>query len=129
MIDKIREILTSNTDVRILYDGEVIYEIDNEYIYSEHSSHLISELDYSFISFFKYTEVEVPSNIFEFYKMLNKIKKTLENENPKYHIIMNEQYVIISEEELEEFYDLYYLRDNIDSMEIFEIKYLDATKI
>lgn len=129
---KLEEILLNifkDGDIQVLYDSEILFETEASVVYSENTEYLIKDLDSVYLNFFEYEyELDIPDNINKFYKLLNTIKKTVEKEKPSYMLICNE-YPILTEEALEDFYSIDYLIDRVSTLKIYKLKYLTLKNV
>lgn len=130
MIDLIKEVLNSDLDINIIYDSERIFEYDANSFYGNEANEIpFEDLDADYLKFAVFNEIGIDSDIKEFLKLLNAIKKTFSTQKQKYWLTMNEFEDIISDEAFEELYDLYFLVEHFNDLQIFEVKYLDVKTV
>jgi hypothetical protein len=130
MINLIKTILDSDTEIKVIYDSERIFEYDDDSFYSGDATEIsFEELDEDYLKFAIFEEIEVSTDIKEFLKLLNTIKKTFGTQKQKYWLTMNDFEDIISDEAFEELYDLSYLIEHFYDLQIFEVQYLDVKKV
>lgn len=129
--DLVKKILTTDTEIRILYCREILYSITPDLeVEGTEDIHQFEELDFNEIRFFELEEIEIPDNIGYFIKLLNKIKKSdLEKECPDYLISYDEDINFISEDSFNELYSLEYLEEHLRYLQIFKVHYLNPEKI
>ena len=130
MVDLIKEVLNSDSEIRVIYDSELIFDCDSTTFYAGDTTEILFEdLDEDYLKFVIFDEIEIDSDIKEFLKLLNSIKKTFGTDKQKYWLRMNECEDIITDEALDEFFDLNYLVEHFYDLQIFEVKYLDVKKV
>lgn len=129
--DLVKKILTTDTEIRILYNREILYEMTPDLeIEGEDFVWQLEELDFNEIKFFVLEELDIPDDIRDFVKLLNKIKNSdLEKEYPDYLISFNEEIRFISEELFNNWYSLEYLDENLRYLQIYRVKYLKPEKV
>lgn len=122
--------LTLGTEIKAIYDSEIIFDYDAKAFYAGDTSEIpFEELDEDYLKFALFEEIDVPTDIKEFLKLLNTISKTFETPKQKYWLIMNEFEDIVTNEQLNELFDLVYLVEKFHYLQIFEIQYLDVNKV
>ncbi len=74
--------------------------------------------------------MDIPDDIRDFVKLLNKIKKSdLEKEYPDYLISFNEDIIFISEDSFNELYSLEYIVERLRYLQIYKVQYLKPERI
>ena len=130
MVDLIKEILDSGSEIKVIYDSELIFDYDLTTFSSGDTNEIpFEELDEDYLKFALFNEIEISSDMKEFLKLLNTIKKTFGTDKQKYWVTINEYEDIISDEAFEELYDLSYLIEHFYDLQIFEVQYLDVKKV
>lgn len=116
--DLVKKILTTDTEIRIFYNREILYEMTPDLeIEGEDFVWQLEELD-------------IPDDIRDFVKLLNKIKKSdLEKEYPDYLISFNEDIIFISEDSFNELYSLEYIVERLRNLQIYKVQYLKPERI
>lgn len=129
--DLVKKILTTDTEIRILYCGEILYSMTPDLeVEGSENIYFLDELHFEEIRFFTLEESEIPDNIGDFIKLLNKIKKSdLEKECPDYLIALDEDINFISEDSFNELYSLEYLEERLRYLQIFKVQYLKPERI
>lgn len=131
--DLVKKILTTNSDIKILYNKQILLDmdVDNVIETTEFDELDFDNIDFNFISFFKVLEIEVPTDIRDYIKLIDKIKKSdIDKSKPDYLFSSSSVYLsLITKETLNSFYDLEFISKNINHLQFYKIKYLKSEKI
>ena len=129
--DLVKKILTSDSEIKILYDRQILFDMTPDLeVEGSENIYFLDELHFEEIRFFELEELEIPDDIVDFVKLLNKIKKSdLEKECPDYLIALDEDINFISEDSFNELYSLEYLEERLRYLQIFKVQYLKPERI
>ena len=129
----VKKILTTDSDIRILYDRQILFDMDVDNIIetSEFEELNFDDIDFNFISFFKVQEIETPTDIRDYIKLIDKIKKSdIDKSKPEYMFNGSSvDIVLLTEEILNNFYETEFISANIDYLQIYKVQYLKPEKI
>lgn len=138
MRDLIRKVLLSDSDIRIMYNREILEYIDENNVINlvstnQNSEIFLDDIELEDVYFFELEQVQFPDEIKDYIKLIDKIKKSnVEKDNPEY-IIDNRGLEFLSEEYLNDFYSLDYIIDYIIdylyNIELLKVQYLKPEKI
>jgi len=131
--DLVKKILTTDTEIRILYCREILFDMDvnNVIETSEFEELLFDDIDFDLINFFTVEEIETPTDIRDYVKLIDKIKKSdIEKSKPEYMFNGSSgDIVLLTEEILNDFYETEFISENIDYLQIYKIKYIKHERI
>ena len=129
-IELLYKILDQDTDIKILYQRDIIYSVENNILDGFLDEYYIKDLYLEDIYFIILDELETPSDIKEYTKLLNKIKKSdVEKEAPDYIFSFNEELQFMTDFEFNSFYNLDYIIDNLQHTRLYELKYLNEKEV
>lgn len=129
--DLIRKVLLSDSDIRIMYNRELLDYIDdnNIIVTNQNSEIFLDDIESEDVYFFELEQLQFPDDIKDYIKLIDKIKKSnVEKDNPEY-IINHCGLEFLSEDYLSEFYSLDYIIDYLYNIELLKVKYLKPERI
>lgn len=131
--DLVKKILTTDSEIRVLYDRQILFDMDVDNIIetSEFDELDFHDIDFDLISFFKVDEIDTPTDIRDYVKLIDKIKKSdIEKYRPDYMFNGSSvDIVLLTEEILNNFYDVEFISENIEYLQIFKVQYLKPERI
>ena len=129
-IDLLYKIINDDSIIQILYQRDIIHNIENDILEGILGEYNIKDLYLEDMYFVILDELEIPTNIKDYTKLLNKIKKSdVEKEAPDYIFSFNEEFQFMTDFEFNSFYDLEYIIDNLQYTQIYKLKYLNEKGI
>ena len=129
-IELLCKIINDDSIIQILYQRDIIHNIENDILEGILGEYNIKDLYLEDIYFIILDELETPSDIKEYTKLLNKIKKSdVEKEAPDYIFSFNEELQFMSDFEFNSFYNLDYIIDNLQHTRLYELKYLNEKEV
>lgn len=129
--DLIKKVLISATEAKIMYYREILEYIDENDVIdtNQNSEILLSDIELENVYFFELERLNIPDDITEYIKLINKIKKSdIEKDKPEY-IIDYFGINFLTEEMLREFYTIDFIIDELNNIEIYNVKYLKPERI
>ena len=124
------KIINDDSIIQILYQRDIIHNIENDILEGILGEYNIKDLYLEDMYFVILDELETPSDIKEYTKLLNKIKKSdVEKETPDYIFSFNEELQFMTDFEFNSFYNLDYIIDNLQHTQVYELKYLNEKEV
>ena len=124
------KIINDDSIIQILYQRDIIHNIENDILEGILGEYNIKDLYLEDMYFVILDELETPSDIKEYTKLLNKIKKSdVEKEAPDYIFSFNEELQFMTDFEFNSFYNLDYIIDNLQHTQVYELKYLNEKEV
>ena len=129
-IELLYKIINDDSIIKILYQRDIIHNIENDILEGILDEYNIKDLYLEDMYFVILDELEIPTNIKDYTKLLNKIKKSdVEKDAPDYIFSFNEEFQFMTDFEFNSFYDLEYIIDNLQYTQIYKLKYLNEKGI
>ena len=129
-IELLYKIINDDSIIQILYQRDIIHNIENDILEGILGEYNIKDLYLEDMYFVILDELEIPTNIKDYTKLLNKIKKSdVEKEAPDYIFSFNEEFQFMTDFEFNSFYDLEYIIDNLQHTRLYELKYLNEKEV
>jgi len=107
----------------MFYDG-VQFEVDEDTIYTtDGESILISELNENLIQHYNKEEIELDYCLVHYLKTLKKVQKNIEHihNRKKTLVFALEEELILSSEQYDELYKMYFIVDNFYKLSLWEL--------
>lgn len=128
-IETIQDIQTLiNEYIYVIYDNDIIIEVDKNEVYFEDGSILFEDMNISDIVVYKkISESVLEDNLRDIIKQLESIKKDLfKFENGKScTVLVRDEYYILNTEEIDELFSYYILEENITRLKVLKIKRME----
>ena len=129
-IELLYKIINDDSIIKILYQRDIIHNIENDILEGILGEYNIKDLYLEDIYFIILDELEILTNIKDYTKLLNKIKKSdVEKDAPDYIFSFNEELQFMSDFEFNSFYNLDYIIDNLQHTRLYELKYLNEKEV
>ena len=129
-IELLYKIINDDSIIQILYQRDIIHNIENDILEGILGEYNIKDLYLEDMYFVILDELEIPTNIKDYTKLLNKIKKSdVEKDAPDYIFSFNEEFQFMTDFEFNSFYDLEYIIDNLQHTRLYELKYLNEKEV
>lgn len=129
-IELLYKIINDDSIIQILYQRDIIHNIENDILEGILGEYNIKDLYLEDMYFVILDELEIPTNIKDYTKLLNKIKKSdVEKDAPDYIFSFNEELQFMTDFEFNSFYYLEYIIDNLQYTQIYKLKYLNEKGI